>query len=92
MSSSSYDLSELRQSLLSESEDMKPLSLTAGEDTVLLHYVHLDTTHGILLCAPENKDKSATFQAILENFRRCSLSIHKLFQNTLKFKVRKCQI
>lgn len=87
MSNGSYDLSEIRQTLLNEMEDLQPSCLTAGKENVLYHYVQFDSTEGILLHPPECRINSATLNIILQNFRSCSHNIHKLFQNTLRFKV-----
>ncbi|XP_068082746.1 protein inturned isoform X2 [Anabrus simplex] len=85
---SSYDLSDVRQTLLSDVEDLLPSKLTAGEENVLFHYVHLDTTEGILLCPPVNREQvqSTRLQEILYNFRRSCQAIHSLLQNTVQFK------
>lgn len=88
MSGSSFDISEIRQSLLSETEDYRPLQLTAGSENVLYHFIHLDTTEGIILCPAEHKTTSQTYEAILNNFRQCCQNIHALFQSTLRFKVK----
>lgn len=73
--------------MLADSEGLQPLRLTAGEENVLFHYVQLDVNDGILICPPECKLKSQTLDAILQKFRQCALSMHNLFQNTLRFKV-----
>ncbi|KAI4458438.1 protein inturned [Holotrichia oblita] len=86
LSNGSYDLSDIRQSLLNEMEEVQPLCLTAGKENVLYHYVHFDSTEGILLLPPECRANSLTLNTILQNFRNCSHNIHKLFQNTLRFK------
>lgn len=87
MSNGSYDLSEIRQSLLNEMDDVQPLCLTAGKENVLYHYVQFDSTEGVLLLPPECRVNSLTLSSILQNFRCCSHNIHRLFQNTLRFKV-----
>ncbi|XP_023311186.1 protein inturned [Anoplophora glabripennis] len=86
MSVGSFDISEIRQNLLCDTEDCRPMQLTAGNDNVLYHFVQLDTTEGILLCPPESKLQTQTYELILNNFRRCCQQIHTLFQNTLRFK------
>nr|XP_023014516.1 protein inturned isoform X2 [Leptinotarsa decemlineata] len=86
MSTGSYDISEIRQYILSETEDFQPLQLTSGNENVLYHFVQLDIAKGILLCPPESPDPSLTYSFIMDNFKRCSLKMHMLFQNTLRFK------
>ncbi|XP_023014515.2 inturned planar cell polarity protein [Leptinotarsa decemlineata] len=86
LSTGSYDISEIRQYILSETEDFQPLQLTSGNENVLYHFVQLDIAKGILLCPPESPDPSLTYSFIMDNFKRCSLKMHKLFQNTLRFK------
>ncbi|KAK4883073.1 hypothetical protein RN001_006392 [Aquatica leii] len=85
-SNSSYDLSEIRQSLLIDMVEKKPNRLTSGTDNVLFHYVHLDTTEGILLSPPDVQTNSVTLEVVLNNFRKCAQNIHDLFQNTLRYK------
>ena len=90
MSTGSYDLSELRQALLNETESTQPVELTSGDQNVLYHYVHFDSVEGVLMLPPNVKDDCETFNNILDNFRVSSQNIHKLFQNTLRFKVIIC--
>lgn len=87
VSGSSYDLSELRQALLSESNDSQPIKLTAGLENVLFHYVSLDATQGIIISPPECNENSKIYDTILDNFKKCCQSIRELFQNTIRFKV-----
>ncbi|KAG5874050.1 hypothetical protein JTB14_034626 [Gonioctena quinquepunctata] len=86
MSAGSYDISEIRQFILSETEDFQPLQLTSGNEHILYHFVQLDIAKGILLCPPESPEPSLTYSFILDNFKRSCLKIHTLFQNTLRFK------
>ncbi|XP_018331064.1 protein inturned [Agrilus planipennis] len=85
-STSSFDLSELRQNLIMESEDMQPMCLTGGTENVLFHYVQFDSTEGVLLLPPPCRVNSQLLQLILDNFHRCSRMIHETFKNTLRFK------
>lgn len=87
MSSSSFDISEMRQTLLTETEDYRPMQLTSGGENVLFYFVQLDTTEGIIICPPESSVPSQTLDIILNKFRECCQKIHALFQNTLRFKV-----
>lgn len=89
MSNSSYDMSEIRQSLLNETEDVKLQCLTAGRENVLFHFVQFDSLEGIILAPPQCKVNNDTFKLIVNNFRKCCHDIHKLFGNTLRFKVHK---
>lgn len=86
ISGSSYDLSELRQALLNDSNDFQPVKLTAGNENVLFHYVLFDTTKGIVICPPESNENSKLYETILNNFRKCCQSIRELFQSTIRFK------
>lgn len=87
MSVGSFDISEIRQNLLCDTEDCRPIQLTTGNENILYHFVQLDMTEGILLCPPESKLQTQTYELILNNFRKCCQQIHTLFQNTLRFKV-----
>lgn len=87
MSCSSFDISELRQTLLTETEDYRPMQLTAGGENVLFHFIQLDTTEGVIICPTDCTVPSATLDLILNKFRECCQKIHGLFQNTLRFKV-----
>lgn len=86
VSVASFDVSEIRQYILSEIEEFQPVQLTAGEENILYHFVQLDITEGILLCPPETRNPSRTYSFIINKFRKSCLKIHSLFQNTLKFK------
>ncbi|CAH1183286.1 unnamed protein product [Phaedon cochleariae] len=86
MSVSSFDISEMRQCILNETEDYRPVQLTSGCEKNLFHFVQLDSAKGIMLCPSECQETSLTYDFILNNFRRCCLKIHVLFQNTLRFK------
>lgn len=88
VSGSSYDLNELRQALLNESNDLQLSRLTAGHANVLFHYVSLDAAQGVLICPPESSESSKLYDAILDNFKRCCLCIRAVFQNATRFKVR----
>ncbi|XP_050305773.1 protein inturned [Anthonomus grandis grandis] len=86
ISTSSFDLTEIRQSLLSDLGEYSPSQLTSGRYNVLYHFVHIDATEGMLVTPVEFNQKSPTYQLILNNFRRCCQSIHDVFKSTLKFK------
>ncbi|KAK5650403.1 hypothetical protein RI129_001432 [Pyrocoelia pectoralis] len=85
-SNSSYDLSELRQSLLVDMTEKKPNRLTFGNENVLYHYVQLDENEGILLCPSDTQIYSTTLDVILNSFRKCAQNIHDIFKNTLRLK------
>ena len=87
MSNGSYDMSEIRQSLLNETEYVKLQCLTAGKENVLFHFVQFDSLEGIILSPPQCKANNDTFKLIINNFRKHCHDIHKLFGNTLRFKV-----
>lgn len=61
---------------------MIPSKLTAGEENILYHYVHFDSTEGILMCPPNISNQ---FDQILTNFRKSCQKIHNVFQNTIRF-------
>jgi hypothetical protein len=86
VSNSSFDMSELRQTILSETEDIQPQQLTAGKENVLFHFVQFDSTEGVLVCPPECRLQSQTIDGILNSFRKSCHKIHSLFQNTMRFK------
>ncbi|CAG9860502.1 unnamed protein product [Phyllotreta striolata] len=86
ISVASFDVSEMRQYILSEIDDFQPPRLTTGPENILYHYVQLDLSQGILLCPPESKYPTPTYNFIINCFRRISLKIHSLFQNTVRFK------
>ncbi|CAH1108747.1 unnamed protein product [Psylliodes chrysocephalus] len=86
VSIASFDVSEMRQYILSEIEEFQPPQLTAGSENVLYHFVQLDINQGILLCPPESRQQTTAYNLIINNFRRISLEIHFLFQNTIRFK------
>ncbi|XP_060525407.1 protein inturned isoform X2 [Cylas formicarius] len=86
ISTSSFDISEMRQSLLSEMGDYVPVQLTVGETNILYDFIHLDATEGILISPLDCNLKSQTYHNITNNFRRCCQIIHGVFQNTLRFK------
>ncbi|EEZ98662.1 protein inturned [Tribolium castaneum] len=86
MSNSSFDISELRQTILSETGEIQPRQLTAGKDNVLFHFIQFDATEGILIGPPECRLQSQTIDAILDCFRNACHKFHSLFQNTLRFK------
>lgn len=87
ISSSSCDLSEIRQSLLSDLGEYSPQQLTSGRVNVLYHFVHLDTKEGMLVTPLECGIQTETYQLILNNFRRCCQGIHDILKSTLRFKV-----
>lgn len=87
MSNSSFDISELRQTILSETEDIQPQQLTVGKENVLFHFIQFDSTEGVLIGPPDCRLQSQTMEAILNCFRKACHKIHSLFQNTMRFKV-----
>ncbi|KAL1491563.1 hypothetical protein ABEB36_012140 [Hypothenemus hampei] len=86
ISGSSYDLSEVRQLLLSDLGEYQPVQLTSGRQNVLYHFVQFETAEGILVCPLECHLQSNTYDLILNNFRRCCQNIHEIFENTQRFK------
>ncbi|XP_063243718.1 protein inturned [Bacillus rossius redtenbacheri] len=84
---STFDISDVRKSLLSQVDDILPTKLTAGKQNALFHYVRLDLTEGVLLCPPSPGHAPAPALAeVLHNFRRSCQAIHALLQNTVHFK------
>lgn len=79
--SSSFDVSEMTETLLKEVGDVLPSKLTSGSENVLLHYVQLDVGEGLLM-APTVK----IHPIILDAFRNAAHSIHEVLQNTIKFR------
>ncbi|XP_045482988.1 protein inturned [Harmonia axyridis] len=86
MSSNSFDVAELKQMLLTETEGIQPIQITAGPSNVLYHFVQFDKLEGILLSPPECRIESTTRKTVLSNFRKCCQHLHSLFQNTIRFK------
>ncbi|KAE8742738.1 hypothetical protein FOCC_FOCC011770 [Frankliniella occidentalis] len=82
---STTDLSDLHNSLLKNVEGTVPLKLTMGVENIVFHYVHLDTSEGVLL-SPVKSCKSLGISDILSKFRHSAMHIHTLFQNTISFK------
>ncbi|XP_043283272.1 protein inturned isoform X2 [Venturia canescens] len=82
---STMDISDIRENLLNQAEYIVPTKLTAGEKNCLLHYVHLDVLEGLLLSSRtiENPMKN---EKIVKNFNRYAHAIHKLLDNTVRFK------
>ncbi|CAH1961039.1 unnamed protein product [Acanthoscelides obtectus] len=80
---SSFDVPDIRQSL--DSEEYRLVQLTAGQENVLIHFSELNITRGVLLYPLEPRITSQTYEVIVPNFKRCSLEIHRMFQNTLRF-------
>ncbi|KAF7272761.1 hypothetical protein GWI33_014470 [Rhynchophorus ferrugineus] len=86
MSGSSFDISEVRQALLSDLGDYMPTQVTSGPHNVLYHFIHLDSTEGTLISPVEYTAQSQTYGLILNNFKKFCQNIHTIFQNTLRFK------
>ncbi|XP_030767926.1 protein inturned [Sitophilus oryzae] len=86
ISGSSFDVSEVRQALLSDLGEYTPAQITTGPHNVLYHFVHLDLTEGVLIGPVECSTLSQTYDVILNNFKKCCQNIHGIFQNTLRFK------
>lgn len=78
------DISNIRDNLLNQAEYLIPKKLTAGDKNYLYHYVHLDMVEGILL-SPKSIDVPPNSK-ILVNFNRCVHIIHRLLNNTVRFK------
>ncbi|XP_044761022.1 protein inturned isoform X2 [Coccinella septempunctata] len=87
MSSNSFDVAEMKQMLLAETEGIQPIQITAGPVNVLYHFVQFDKLEGILISPPECAVESPTRNVVISNFRRCCQAMHNLFQNTIRFKV-----
>lgn len=80
-SSSGFDVSEMTETLLREVGDILPSKLTSGLDNVLFQYVQLDVGEGMLM-SPTVK----IHPMILEAFRNAAQMIHKVLQNTIRFR------
>ncbi|KAL3279394.1 hypothetical protein HHI36_016904 [Cryptolaemus montrouzieri] len=86
MSNNSFDISEIKQMLLTETADVQPIQIATGAANVLYHYVQFDALEGILISPPEYKVESRTQKIVISSFRKCCQQIHGLFQNTIRFK------
>lgn len=81
-------MSDIRQVLLSEIDNMAPYKVTSGKENVLFHFVKLDEHEGIMLCPTiDTQNCDNRYKSLLNNFRKCCQRIHKLFQRTIRFKV-----
>ncbi|KAG8039143.1 hypothetical protein G9C98_003450 [Cotesia typhae] len=80
-----FDFTDIRESLLSQSEVISPIRITTGPKNVLIHYVHLDPFEGVLMSSRtiENPGKNAD---VINTFNECAHTIHKLLGNTVRFK------
>ncbi|XP_072932824.1 protein inturned isoform X2 [Epargyreus clarus] len=87
--SGNLDMSDIRKSLLNELDHVTVHRITAGEDNVLFHFVHLESEKGILI-APmksiEAQASNALYSHIVKTFRSASKKIHELLQHSIKFK------
>ncbi|XP_012278022.1 protein inturned isoform X2 [Orussus abietinus] len=79
------DISDIRESLLTQAEYIIPKKLTSGENNYLFHYVHLDMLEGVLLSTKALSNSSKN-ESILYNFNKCAHVIHKLLNNNVRFK------
>lgn len=71
----------MSETLLREVSDVLPSKITAGNENVLFHYVQIEVGQGILL-APTGL---ASNDPIISAFRKTSLLIHNILQNTIRF-------
>lgn len=80
------DISDIREKLLNQAQYITPKRLTTARDNnYLFHYVHLDLYEGVVLSSHLDRN-SARDAKFLSNFNKCAHVIHKLLQNTMRFK------
>ncbi|XP_050348827.1 protein inturned isoform X2 [Nymphalis io] len=87
--SSNIDMTDMRKALLDELNDVAVHKITAGEENVLFHFVHLESEKGILIAPVKNIEvqaNNALYTYILKTFRSASKKIHDLLQHSIKFK------
>ncbi|XP_071441603.1 protein inturned [Hetaerina americana] len=84
----SFDLDDLKNSMLNGVTDLNPVKLTSGEKNVLLFYLSVDESEGVFVCPPNfpTGDCSSSMQYVIENFRRSCMHIHNLLQHSIAFK------
>lgn len=61
--------------------------ITAGDENVLLHFVHLESEKGILLAPVKNIELQANnvlYSHIIKTFRSAAKKIHELLQHSIK--------
>lgn len=62
--------------------------ITAGEENVLFHFVHLESEKGILIAPVKNIEvqaNNALYSYIVKTFRSASKKIHELMQHSIKW-------
>ncbi|XP_026496320.1 protein inturned isoform X1 [Vanessa tameamea] len=87
--SSNIDMTDMRKALLDELNHVAVHKITAGEENVLFHFVHLESEKGILIAPVKNIEvqaNNALYTYILKTFRSASKKIHDLLQHSIKFK------
>ncbi|XP_046382876.1 protein inturned [Ischnura elegans] len=84
----SFDLDDLKNTMLNGVTNLNPIKLTSGEKNVLLFYLSVDESQGVFVCPPNfpANDCSSSMQHVIENFRRSCLHIHNLLQHSIAFK------
>ncbi|XP_038604344.1 protein inturned [Tachyglossus aculeatus] len=70
-----------------ETEISRTTRLTSGPADTLFHYVLLETTQGVFVASTSEETPhlgSAVTPQLMTNFSRCTISIHSLFQESLR--------
>ncbi|KAL4716107.1 hypothetical protein ACJJTC_013884 [Scirpophaga incertulas] len=88
--SSSFDVTDIRKSLLSEIDHITTHRITAGDDNVLFHFIQLESTTGVLIAPVKNIESQANnvlYSHIIKTFRSACQRIHDLLQHSIRFKI-----
>lgn len=87
--SGSLDMSDIRKSLLNDINHVTAKRITAGEENVLFHFVHLESERGVLIAPVKNMEVLANnvlYSYIVKTFRSACKQIHELLQHSIRFK------
>ncbi|XP_057318515.1 protein inturned [Microplitis mediator] len=80
-----FDFTDIRESLLSQSDFIPPIRITSGPKNVLIHFVQLDLFEGVLM-SPKTIEHPEKNAEIISTFNECAHTIHRLLSNTVRFK------
>ncbi|XP_033222182.1 protein inturned isoform X3 [Belonocnema kinseyi] len=82
---SRMEISDIRENLLHQAEYITPKVLTSGDKNYLFHYVYLDLFEGILISSTIDRYLIKNSE-LLTKCSRCAHVIHRLLQNTVRYK------
>ncbi|CAG4935912.1 unnamed protein product [Parnassius apollo] len=87
--SGNIDMTDIRKSLLNELNHVTVHRITAGEENVLFHFLHLESEKGVLIAPMKSIEIQANnilYSFIIRTFRSACKKIHDLLQYSIKFK------